>query len=404
MRKGTKKAPDVQGQSLFGGDPLACAIRGEIRAVIEHLLAEELAVELGAGPYARTEARAGYRHGVEQRKLMTSWGVAQFQRPRGRLETPQGIKEYESRLLPRYQRRSKEVDNEIMAMYLGGVSTRKIKRVMGTLGLTESLSAGAISRVIATLREHFQTWQSRCLKEEPIVYLYLDAIWIKTRLAGRVVSRAILVAVGVRQDGQKILLSLWSMGSESKEAWKEALEHLVQRGLAQPLLAVIDGCAGLRAAIAEVWPSIEVQRCAVHKLRNLLRHAPKHAHEDVREDFHAIVYAQDEKSARQAHERFMAKWRKLCASVAKSLQEAGEELFTFYRYPPSQWKSLRTTNVIERLQEEFRRRVKTQSSLPNEAAVLILLYGLVASGFIRMKKINGHRQLWRVIKEKPKAA
>lgn len=170
-----------------------------------------------------------------------------------------------------------------------------------------------------------------------------------------------------------MLLGLWSKGSESTESWKDVLEDLVRRGLRRPLLAILDGCGGLRAAVELVWTGLEVQRCLVHKLRNLLRHAPKHAHDEVRDDFHKIMDAKTEKEGREAYEAFLAKWKRQCASVAKSLEEAGEELLTFLRYPKSQWKSLRTTNVIERLNEEFRRWVKTQSSLPNESAILIHL-------------------------------
>lgn len=400
MRKGTRDLKLVQASSLFGEDPLADALRGELRSVIERLLAEELLVALGAGPYAREEGREGYRHGSEQRTLSTSWGQTTFNKPRGRLLTSRGSQEFQSQLLPRYQRRSKEVDHEIVAMYLGGISTRKVKRVLGILGLRQALSASAVSRVVQTLKEHFEGWQTRSLEGEEVVYLYLDAIGINVRLAGRVVSRAILVAVGVRENGQKVLLGLWSKGSESKEAWKGVLEDLSHRGLRRPLLAIIDGCAGLRSALEEVWAGIEVGRCAVHKLRNLLAHAPKHAHDEVRDDFHAIVYADSQEKAQEAYQKMQKKWSKLAPSVAKSLEEAGPELLTFYRYPKSQWKALRTTNVIERLNEEFRRRVKTQSSLPSEQSVLLLLYGLVASGLVRLRKMDGYRQLWRVIKEK----
>lgn len=411
MRKDTLRKDPAQGfrpkgdeslAHLFGEDPLTEAIRREIGAVIEKVLAEELAMRLGAGPYTREEFRAGYRNGTERRRLVTSWGPTEFSRPRGRVWKADGTEEEApSDLLPRYQRRSRKVDQQIIAMYFGGVNTRKVKGVLRTLGATENLSASAVSRVIQSVKAHFEEWQSRSLRGDPIVYLYLDAIGVKTHLAGRVVSRSILVAVGVREDGQKVLLGLWSMGSESEEAWKSVLEDLVARGLRRPLLAMVDGCPGLRAALDQVWAGIDVQRCAVHKLRNLLRYAPKHAHDEVRNDFHSIVYAENAAKAQEAYEAFVIKWKKLCASVAKSLEEAGAELLTFYRYPKSQWKALRTTNVIERLNGEFRRRVKTQSSLPNEAAVLVLLYGLVASGFVRLRKITGYRLLWKVLKEHP---
>jgi transposase-like protein len=183
------------------------------------------------------------------------------------------------------------------------------------------------------------------------------------------------------------------------------LQDLERRGLKRPLLAILDGCGGLRAAVEQVWPGLEVQRCLVHKLRNLLRHAPQRAHDEERDDFHKLMDAETEKEGRAAYEAFLSKWRKSRESVAKSLQEAGEELLSFFRCPKSPWKSLRTTNVIERLHEEFRRRVKTQSSLPNETAILILLlYGLLAAGFARLRKIEGYSPIWRVIQEKREKA
>ena len=150
---------------------------------------------------------------------------------------------------------------------------------------------------------------------------------------------------------------------------------------------------GLRAAVRHVWPAADVQRCAVHKLRNLLSHAPKYSHDEIRDDFHRIVYAKSLLEAKTAYTAMVRKWRKQGASVAESLEEAGEELLTFFRYPESQWRSLRTTNAIERLNLEFRRRVKTQASFPTQEAVLILMFGLVASGLVIMQRIDGWQDL-----------
>lgn len=130
------------------------------------------------------------------------------------------------------------------------------------------------------------------------------------------------------------------------------------------------------------------QRCTVHKLQNLKAKAPKHVHEALHEDYNRIVYAADEAAARRARDQFLQKWRKQCPSVAASLEEAGNQLLTFFHFPASQHKSLRTTNAIERLNEEFRRRVKTQSSLPSEKSGLLLFFGLFASGQIKMNRIS----------------
>jgi transposase-like protein len=169
------------------------------------------------------------------------------------------------------------------------------------------------------------------------------------------------------------------------------------RDFTAPLLCIIDGNPGLRRAVERVWPRAAVQRCCVHKLRNLERKAPKHALDDLREDFHRIVYAASGDAARAAYTRFERTWATRCPGVVRSLQEGGDELLTFFRFPTAQWKTLRTTNVIERLNEEFRRRVKTQGSLPTEDAALILLFGLVASGQITLRKIDGYTKIAAVI-------
>ena len=146
---------------------------------------------------------------------------------------------------------------------------------------------------------------------------------------------------------------------------------------------------GCRAA----WPEALLQRCTKHKLENLLSKAPKHCHEELKRDYGAITHADGREAAEKAYHAFVRKWEKLVPEVAASLQEAGLELLTFYDFPPEMWKSLRTTNVIERVNEEFRRRVKTQGSFPTEGAALVLLFGLIASGVIRLRKIDGYHAL-----------
>jgi transposase-like protein len=163
------------------------------------------------------------------------------------------------------------------------------------------------------------------------------------------------------------------------------------------VLCVIDGGAGLCKAVAHVLRESKVQRCTVHKLRNILRKAPKHALEEVTADFHRIAYAKSEAKAREAYAAFEKKWGKQCPGVVASLREGGDELLTFFSFPKAQWKTLRTTNVIERLNGEFRRRVKTQCSFANDSAATSLLFALVASGRIRLRRIDGWRDLADVI-------
>ena len=387
---------DGKQQGIWDGhDPLTEALRRDVREKVERILSEEIDAALGAGAHERVLTRVGYRNGLKEREINTPLGKKIIAVPRGQyFEERQGVKEWHSHILPRYAKRAKAVDAALIAMYLGGVNTRRIKTVMRPLLRGTPLSKSAISRLIQRLKDAFKQWRERPLADQRFEVVYLDAIYLKARFARKVSSVPVLAVIGVTTKGEKILLSLEAKGSESQEAWQGVIEDLVRRGVKRaPHLAVIDGNPGLRAALGLVWPKTDVQRCTVHKLRNLLSHAPKHAHEAIREDFHAIVYAKSEADARAAYERMLKTWRKQGEAVARSLEEAGEELLTFFRYPESQWKALRTTNTIERLNQEFRRRVKTQGSFPNPEAALLVLFGLVASGLVKMRKIDGWREM-----------
>ncbi len=385
----------------FGPDPLSTALRGEMRALVERLIREELVAALGAGPYERTVERRGYQHSPRERTITTGLGPVTLTVPRGRLFTaPAGeSEEWQSQLLPRYARRTREVDAALAGLYLSGTNTRRVKLALRPLLKGAPLSKSAVSRVVAGLKEQYETWRLRSLSGEVLKVLYLDAIWLRVRLAKKIEKLPVAVAIGVREDGTKVLLGLWAYASEGRAAWGAVLEDLTVRGLPAPALVVIDGGKGLRGAVTECWPKVAVQRCTVHKLRNLEAHAPKRLHEELRADYHAIVYAESEQAARGAWLKFTAKWKKQCPAVAESLEEAGTELLAFYRFPESQWKGLRTTNIVERVNEEFRRRVKTQAVLPSEDSALLLLYGLAASGQLKFRKLDGYQELDRVGRE-----
>ena len=377
----------------YRGDVLSEGIRSRIRGFIEEMMSEELDAVLGAGRYVRSEVRRGYRNGSRPREVTTSFGKTEFNRPRAVIFEGGREVEYQSAIVERYRRRARQVDAALLGMYFGGVNTRKVRLAIRPLLKNAPLSKSAVSRLITRLKEYFQAWRSMPLNGLDVRYLYLDGIYVRVRTGSRISNLPVLAVVGVRGDGQKILLALEMRGGEGLDAWKGVLDNLVERSLKKPRLLVTDGGAGLTAALDLVWPGVLRQRCAVHKLRNLLSHAPKSLHEEIRIDFHAIVYAQDGGSARLAYDSFLRKWRKLSLGVARSLEEAGKELLTFFEFPQSQWKALRTTNAIERINQEFRRRIKTQVCFPNESSVLTVLFGLVASGMIRMRKINGYEDL-----------
>jgi putative transposase len=374
-------------------------IHQHVRLAIETAVHEELQAALRTARYERREARRGYRNGTKERTLTGPSGPVALTLPRATLFRAAGAKEWTSTILPRYQRRMPEVNEAVVATCLAGGNTRRIRGALQPLLKAAPLSKSAVSRVVGTLKDGLEAWRTRSLADLDVVYVYLDGFFLRVRSAGKVVSVPVLGVVGVLADGGKQLLALELCGGESFAAWKGCLDDLVARGLRAPVLAIIDGNAGLRRAVELVWPRAAVQRCCVHKLRNLERKAPKHALAEIRDDFHRIVYAANADGARAAYTAFERTWAKRCPGVVMSLREGGDELLTFFTFPKAQWKTLRTTNSIERLHEEFRRRVKTQGSLPSEDAALVLLFSLVVSGQIKLRRIDGWRKIAAVLSQ-----
>jgi transposase-like protein len=382
-------------EALVGPDPLTEALR-QARRWIEQWLHAELAAVLGRQRHERTEESSGYRHGSRPRTLTTSLGPVELTVPRGRLRATGRSREWQSALLPRYARRARAVDAALLGFYCAGGNTRRLGRALQALLGAGPVSRSAVSRVVGVLRGEYGAWRSRTLAELGVAYLYLDAVHLHVRVLKRVEPLPVQVAVGVLADGQKVLVDLALYAAESASAWGDFLGGLVARGLAAPQLVIADGSTGLRRALSEVWPSVPVQRCTVHKLRNLAAHCPKRLYPAVKRDYHAIVYAADEAAARRAWARCTAHWQRELPGAVQSLEEGGDERLTFYRFPAQQWKSLRSTNIVERVLEEVRRRVKTQGALPSVDAVLVLCYGLIATGQLALRRIPGWQQLKQV--------
>ena len=195
-------------------------------------------------------------------------------------------------------------------------------------------------------------------------------------------------------DGQKVLLCIMNMGGESTAAWRQFLDDLDKRGLKRPQFVIVDWAPGLGAALVAPWSEdLPIQRCTVHKHPNLLAHAPKHMHEELGNDYRDMIYADTVVAVDKRRKPFLRKWRLKCKAVADSLEGAGHRLFTLTRLDPSQWKSARTPNAIERLNKECRRSVKTQTVLPCAETVSMLHWALMASGQIQMRKVGGRETL-----------
>ena len=382
-----------------GFDPIEDRLRANIRGTIEAVFDEELNGFLGRLRYGRTAgAVKGYRHGNRDRQIIGTFGTETISVPRARIEDEAGrVSEWRSKALPRYQRLTKTAEALIASVYLAGTNTRRVKCALFAL-FKGAVSKDVVSRAWRKVKGDWDAWCARSLADEDIIRLILDGTVIKTRLDKKATNISVLAAIGVRRDGQKVLLSIKNMGGESTAAWRQFLDDLDKRGLKRPQFVIVDGAPGLEAALVALWgEDLPIQRCTVHKHRNLLAHAPKHLHEELGNDYRDMIYADTAVEVETRRKAFVRKWRLKCRAVADSLEEAGDRLFTFTRLDPSQWKAARTTNAIERLNEEFRRRIKTQAVLPCAETVPMLLWALLAAGQITMRKVDGWQTLDKAI-------
>src|SRR5215207_1564405 len=388
-------------------DPIEAQVRDRVRGFIQAMIEGELEDSLQRPRYGRRArssggksdgaAIAGHRHGHRRRSLSGTFGKVAIDVPRARLEAADGkTTEWKSKVLRTYQRRTLAADALIASTYLSGTNTRRVRRALKTL-FAEGVGKDVVSRVWRKVRSDWEGWNARSLAAEPIVRLILDGTVVRVRLDRKATSMSLLVVVGVRADGQKVLLAAKGMGGESTEAWRVVLDDLIERGLQRPQFLIVDGAPGLEKALAAVWGGVPVQRCTVHKHRNLLAHAPERLHDEIGADYTDMIYAETPQEIETRRKVFIRKWRLRHRPVADCLEEAGDRLFTFTRLPPSQWRSARTTNAIERLHEEFKRRIKTQTVLPSADTATMLFWALLASGQINMRKVDG----WQTLATKP---
>lgn len=398
MYSNSKAGIDVQG--IFGPDLITGAVMAKVGELIGVMLETELEERIMAVRYAHSDKRKGYRNGSKARRLYGSFGSASIEVPRARITDEIGKEsEWRSEILPSYKRRTSQIDETLVSLYFSGTNLGRIKRALEPLITGAPLSKSVISRLVGRLTGYLEKWRNRDLKENKYTYLYLDATNLDVKIFKRVEVAPILVVLGVRIDGQKEVLAMEPQIKEKEAAWAEVLDNLVRRGINRPELVIIDGHRGLRNAVEQTWPKVLVQRCTVHKLRNLHQHSPSRVYDEVKNDYHDIVYAECLDQAKISYRNFINKYRDKLPKVANSLEEAGEEILTFYKFPPEQWKSLRTTNPIERLNLEFKRRIKTQGSLPSQESASLILFGLIISGQILFHKMKGYKKMPEVKSE-----
>jgi transposase-like protein len=277
-RTGTDSSELFAGEAWF--DPIEAGIRERVRGFIQELLEQELTTALGRARHERAGGEPkGYRNGTRERRLLGSFGPVQISVPRARMADADrgGTHEWRNATLPRYARMTRQVEALITGAYLAGTNTRRVKRALTAL-FGGAVGKDVVSRTWRKVRTDWEAWTKRDLTGEDVVRLILDGTVVRVRLDRKATNISLLVVLGVRRDGQKVLLAVKNMGGESEAAWRGILDDLVARGLRTPDFLITDGAAGLERAVASLWPDVPAQRCTVHKQRNLLAHAPDALH------------------------------------------------------------------------------------------------------------------------------
>jgi putative transposase len=296
---------------------------------------------------------------------------------------------FSTEVFERYQRSEKALVSALAEMYIQGVSTRKVRAVTEEL-CGHSFSASSISRINKKLDEELAAFMGRPL-EEPYPYLILDARYEKVREGGVIQSQAILIAIGVNGDGRRCVLGVERANRESHSSWRDFVVGLKERGLSGVEFVVSDDHAGLKKAIAEVLPDAAWQRCYVHFLRNAVDHLPRKADDDCLNELRWLYHRQDVEEARRALSAWVTKWHVKYSKLCDWVEENIEETFTFYRLPREHHKHLRSTNMLERINQELKRRTHVVRIFPNEASCLRLVRALAVE--IHEDWIEGTRYL-----------
>jgi len=359
----------LQGAKEFFVENLDEFLHQQHRAILEDLMRYERECFLNAHPYQRHDGRVDQANGFYQRHLTTRSGTFELQVPR----TRSGL--FHSQVIPRYKRRDKAVDEAIKSVFLLGVSTRQTGRALAAL-LDEAVSAATVSKVCKVLDDAVDRYHRRKLSDY-YEYLLLDGVSVRLRLVGAVQRRMVLCAYGITAEGKRELIDYLIVKAEGEDTWKTFLLDLYRRGLggAALKLVVTDGQKGAAKAIAFVWPRVAHQRCWVHKLRNLsnrLKASQQHCVAEARD----IYEAENRQQAIKRFRLWKAKWIKEAPEAVRCLEADLEALLEFFACPSPLWKKLRTTNAIERLFVEVRRRIRTMCAFTTRDSCERILFSV----------------------------
>ena len=361
-----KRNTKIQAAEAVAGD--RDLMKALMKEALQEVLEGEMTEFLGASPGERTAERNGYRAGYYGRNLVTRIGKLELRVPRDRSG------EFSTALFERYARSEKALVGALAEMYVQGVSTRKVKAITEEL-CGHSFSASAISSINKGLDQTLARFANRHL-DEPYPYLILDARYEKVRDAGVIAHRVILIAIGINREGQRQVLAVELANRESQTSWKDFLIRLKERGLSGVEFVVSDDHAGLKKAIREVMTEAAWQRCYVHFLRNALDYLPRKADDDCLQELRWIYDRRDIQEAHRDLAAWIGKWQGKYPKLADWVESNIAETLTFYRLPRAHHKHMKSTNMLERLNEEIKRRTRVVRIFPNTESCLRLVRAL----------------------------
>jgi putative transposase len=344
-------------------------IRKNVGAYLSELMETELTGFLGRDRYEHGQGEVNHRNGSYHRNFaLKGIGEVDVRVPRDR----QGA--YKTEIIPRSKQYEDKIRQDLSMMFLTGVSTRSLSMMSKRL-LGRKISPGEISKSNKELIDAVEQWRNRDLSNEKIKYLFLDGVNFDMRIDGSIEKVSVLAAIGVTEDNQKRVLGFQSGDKESAPNWREFFKDLKKRGLdgSKVVLGVMDGLPGLEKVFEEEFPKAKVQRCQVHVSRNVLAKVPKKLKKVVADEMRSIFYASSKPKAMEFFNAFKKRWEKELPSAVKCLQNSIESCLTFFNCPEEEWISLRTTNIIERLNKEFKRRTKPMEIVAGENACYMLL-------------------------------
>jgi len=345
-------------------------IRGFLTMSFQKAIELELTNFLGYQLYQRSEAKNNYRNGYYQRDLVTRFGpLEKIPVARDRKGT------FKTQLLKRYKRREDKINQQVMQLFIGGISTRRMKKITRML-IGKGYSAGTISRINKQLTEAMKFWMNEPISDD-IRYIFLDGLNLPVRRFA-VSKESLLMAIGITRDGRRKVLGVQLGDRESATSWGEFFRMLKARGLKVDKLelGIMDGLPGLEQAFQEAFPRVKIQRCVVHKLRNIAAKLPRSIQGDCLAQAKRIFYAASLDEAGERFKDWKANWMKLAPGAVECLEKDLEIVLTFYLFPKGHWKRIRTTNIIERAFKEFRRRTRAMDSFPNEESCLRCIYAM----------------------------